>query len=59
MMYKRSVMKFYNMQVQPRHLKVGDRVLHRMEISDLIHNKGKLAPIGKGHTTLLKRTYWF
>ncbi|RRT31309.1 hypothetical protein B296_00057315 [Ensete ventricosum] len=41
--YRRVVTKLYNRRVRPRHIKMGDLVFRKTEVSDPAQSRGKLA----------------
>ncbi|RRT31985.1 hypothetical protein B296_00049653 [Ensete ventricosum] len=46
--YRRAVTKLYNRRVCPRHVKMGDLVLRKIEVSDPARSREKLAPNWEG-----------
>ncbi|RRT31974.1 hypothetical protein B296_00049408 [Ensete ventricosum] len=46
--YRRVVTKLYNHRVRPQHVKMGDLVLRKIEVSDPARSHGKLAPNWEG-----------
>ncbi|RRT31502.1 hypothetical protein B296_00056247 [Ensete ventricosum] len=50
--FRRAVAKIYNRRVCPRHVKMGDLVLRKIEVSDPTRSRGKLAPNWEAPTGL-------
>ncbi|KAJ8501040.1 hypothetical protein OPV22_011592 [Ensete ventricosum] len=46
--YRRAVARIYNRRVRPQHVKTGDLVLRKIEVSDPTRSRGKLAPNWEG-----------
>ncbi|RRT66517.1 hypothetical protein B296_00008723 [Ensete ventricosum] len=52
--YRRAITKLYNCRVRPRHVKTGDLVLRKVEVSDPTRSCGKLAPNWEGPYRVIK-----
>ncbi|RZS07428.1 hypothetical protein BHM03_00038262 [Ensete ventricosum] len=46
--YRRAVARIYNRRVRPQHVRSGDLVLRKTEVSDPTRSRGKLAPNWEG-----------